>query len=157
VGVATGEVIVGDLIEAEGASEFAALGQTPNLAARLQEQAAAQELVVSDTTHQIAGQLFESKALEQLNLKGFSTPVRAFRISAELSSLQERRRKTLEALMHLIEVQLIDKPMLLIAEDLHWVDPTTEMFLGRIVEIAKNSPINMLLTLARSADARLDA
>lgn len=59
--------------------------------------------------------------------------------------------------MHLIEVQLIDKPMLLIAEDLHWVDPTTEMFLGRIVEIAKNSPINMLLTLARSADARLDA
>jgi hypothetical protein len=90
VGVATGEVIVGDLIEAGGASEFAALGQTPNLAARLQGQAAPQELVVSDTTHRIAGQLFESTALDRLKLKGFSTLVRAFRITAELSSLDRR-------------------------------------------------------------------
>ena len=61
-------------------------------------------------------------------------------------SAEGRRRKTLEALVRLIEIQVVDKPMLLISEDLHWVDPTTEMFLGRIIEIAKNSPISMLLT-----------
>src|SRR3546814_4879251 len=54
IGIATGSVIVGDLVGVGPAQEFAAVGESPNLAARLQALAAPDSVVVDGTTHSLA-------------------------------------------------------------------------------------------------------
>ncbi len=77
VGIATGIVVVGDLI-GEGAAEEAAItGETPNLAARLQEHAAPDSVVIAERTRQLAGQIFEYRNFGALTLKGFAEPLQA--------------------------------------------------------------------------------
>ena len=83
IGVATGQAVVGDLLQAGGVGELAALGQTPNLAARLQGAASANELIVSATTIRLVGTLFETEATGPLDLKGFSEPVAAYRVRSQ--------------------------------------------------------------------------
>jgi class 3 adenylate cyclase len=80
VGIATGQVIVGDIV-GEGASQEAAIvGKAPNLAARLQAIAEPDTVVVDEATHSLAGGLFESINLGAHTLKGFAAPVMAWRI-----------------------------------------------------------------------------
>jgi predicted ATPase len=82
IGIATGQVIVGDLI-GEGASrESAAIGETPNLAARLQGVAEPGSLVIDEVTHSIAAPAFETVA-HTSTLKGFSAPIRYWRVVGE--------------------------------------------------------------------------
>jgi class 3 adenylate cyclase/predicted ATPase len=83
VGIATGHVVVGDVI-GEGASrEEAVVGDVPNLAARLQEIAEPGAVVIAATTRRLVGGLFELGDLGPLRLKGFAEPLTAFRVVGE--------------------------------------------------------------------------
>ena len=78
VGIATGLVVVGDLIGAGAAQEQAVVGETPNLAARLQALAEPGAVVIADGTRRLLGNLFELKDLGARDLKGIAGPVRAW-------------------------------------------------------------------------------
>ena len=78
VGIATGLVVVGDLI-GEGAAKGEVIGETPNLAARLQTLAEPGSVVISRRTRRLIGGLFELADLGAQRLKGFAEPVRAWR------------------------------------------------------------------------------
>ena len=75
IGVATGVVVVGDLVREGVTQENAAIGETTNLAARLQSLAEPNTLVISPDTHRQVGALFEYHDLGQQTLKGFSEPL----------------------------------------------------------------------------------
>ncbi len=78
VGIATGLVVVGDLIGAGAAQEQAVVGETPNLAARLQALAEPGAVVIADGTRRLLGNLFELKDLGAKDLKGITGPARAW-------------------------------------------------------------------------------
>ena len=76
VGVATGLVVVGDLIGSGASQEQAIVGETPNLAARLQGIAEPNEVVIAEDTRKLIGHLFELEDLGATDLKGIAEPVR---------------------------------------------------------------------------------
>jgi class 3 adenylate cyclase len=80
IGIATGPVIVGDQIGEGTASETAVVGETPNLAARLQALAQPNQIVVSAATHAMLGDHFDLEDLGVYELKGFAEPVPAWRV-----------------------------------------------------------------------------
>src|SRR5947208_5763718 len=83
IGIATGLVVVGDLIGAGAAQERGVVGQTPNLAARLQALARPDTLVVAEGTRRQIGTLFEIEDLGPQPLAGFAEPQRAWRVVGE--------------------------------------------------------------------------
>jgi class 3 adenylate cyclase/predicted ATPase len=83
IGVATGLVVVGDLIGSGAAQEQAVVGETPNLAARLQALAEPGSVVVADMTRKLSSGLFEYQDLGAVELKGFFEPMRAWRVLRE--------------------------------------------------------------------------
>ena len=78
VGIATGLVVVGDLIGSGEAQERGIVGDTPNLAARLQGIAEPNMVVIADDTRRLLGNLFELQDLGSKDLKGIAAPVRAW-------------------------------------------------------------------------------
>ncbi|WP_426441987.1 AAA family ATPase [Bradyrhizobium genosp. P] len=78
VGIATGLVVVGDLISAGLAEEQAVIGETPNLAARLQTMAEPGTVVISSSTRRLTGGLFDYSELGTFPLKGFDEPVKVW-------------------------------------------------------------------------------
>jgi class 3 adenylate cyclase len=74
IGVATGLVVVGDLVGSGAAQEQAIVGETPNLAARLQVAAAPSTLVIDLTTRRLLAGLFEYRDLGALEAKGRELP-----------------------------------------------------------------------------------
>ena len=78
VGIATGLVIVGDLIGSGAAQEQAIVGETPNLAARLQGIAEPNMVVIAEGTRKLLGNLFELEDLGAKDLKGIAGPVWAW-------------------------------------------------------------------------------
>jgi tetratricopeptide (TPR) repeat protein len=78
VGIATGLVVVGDLIGSGASQEQAIVGETPNLAARLQGIAQPNSVMISESTRKLVGNLFELEDLGAQNLKGVDGPVRAW-------------------------------------------------------------------------------
>src|SRR5215469_15890846 len=83
IGIATGLVVVGDLIGTGAAREEAVVGETPNLAARLQALAEPNTIVIADSTRRLVGSLFEYQSLGAVELKGLPAPVPAFRVLGE--------------------------------------------------------------------------
>jgi class 3 adenylate cyclase/predicted ATPase len=83
IGIATGLVVVGDLIGAGAAQERGVVGETPNLAARLQALARPGTLVVADSTRRQIGTLFEIEDLGPQPLAGFAEPQTAWRVVGE--------------------------------------------------------------------------
>jgi class 3 adenylate cyclase/predicted ATPase len=83
VGIATGLVVVGDLVGEGAAQEEAVVGETPNLAARLQALAEPGAVVIGEQTRRLIGNLFELEELQRVALRGFATPQRAFRVRGE--------------------------------------------------------------------------
>ena len=83
IGMATGPAIVGDLIGSGASLESAVVGETPNLAARLQSVAEPGTVVVTDATRQLAGRLFEYRDLGLASLKGLGPPVRVWAVLRE--------------------------------------------------------------------------
>jgi class 3 adenylate cyclase len=78
VGIATGLVVVGDLIGAGEAQERGIVGDTPNLAARMQGIAEPNTVVIAETTRKLLGNLFELQDLGAKEVKGIAEPVRAW-------------------------------------------------------------------------------
>jgi len=89
VGIATGVVVVGDLIGEGAAQEEAVVGETPNLAARLQAFAAPGQVVISAGTHRLAEGLFAFHDLGAVALKGFAEPVPAY-VALSATSIESR-------------------------------------------------------------------
>ena len=80
IGIATGPVVVGDIVGKGAAEEAAVVGETPNLAARLQGIAEPDQLVVAASTQKLLGALFDYEDLGTHQLKGLAKPVRAYRV-----------------------------------------------------------------------------
>ena len=78
IGIATGLVVVGDLIGSGASQEQAIVGETPNLAARLQGVAEPNSVVIAESTRKLVGNLFELEVLGAQDLKGIAGPVRAW-------------------------------------------------------------------------------
>jgi class 3 adenylate cyclase len=74
VGIATGLVVVGDLIGSGDTQERDIVGETPNLAARLQSLAEPNMVVIAESTRKLLGTLFELQDLGARDLKGIQTP-----------------------------------------------------------------------------------
>ena len=81
VGIATGLVVVGDLIGSGASQEQAIVGETPNLAARLQGVAEPNRVVIAESTASSLAILFELEDLGAQDLKGIAGPVRAWKAS----------------------------------------------------------------------------
>src|SRR5271170_6952335 len=95
VGIATGLVVVGDLIGSGEAQERGIVGETPNLAARLQGLAEPNMVVIADGTRRLLGNLFELENLGAKDLKGIAGPVRTW--AALRASSAEGRCEALHA------------------------------------------------------------
>jgi len=80
VGIATGTVVVGDLVVEGTAPERAVVGETPNLAARLQSLAEPGQVLIGVSTRRLLGELFELQDLGALAVKGFAQPVQAWQV-----------------------------------------------------------------------------
>ena len=78
VGIATGLVVVGDLIGSGASQEQAIVGETPNLAARLQSIAEPNSVVIAESTRRLLGNLFELQVVQAKDLKGITEPVQAW-------------------------------------------------------------------------------
>src|SRR5688500_16197237 len=83
VGIATGLVFVGKVIGSDGASELSAIGDTPNLAARLQAIAEPDSVVIGEVTHALTKGSFRYADLGPVTLKGFERPVQVWRVLGE--------------------------------------------------------------------------
>jgi len=83
VGIATGLVVVGDFISEGPGHENEVVGETPNLAARLQALAEPDAVVICSETRRLLGDLFECRELAPVRPKGFHTAVRAHQVLGE--------------------------------------------------------------------------
>ena len=82
IGIHTGPVVVGEMGDSDH-QENLAMGETPNLAARLQALAENDAVIISDSTRQLLGQLFDLDPLGAQNLKGIAEPVQVFSVHGE--------------------------------------------------------------------------
>jgi class 3 adenylate cyclase/predicted ATPase len=89
IGVATGLVVVGDLVGSGEAQERGVVGETPNLAARLQGIAAPNTVVIAEGTRRLLGNLFELQDLGAKDLKGIAGPARAS-VALRASTVESR-------------------------------------------------------------------
>jgi class 3 adenylate cyclase len=101
-GIATGLVMVGDLVGEDEAQERAVVGDTPNLAARLQGIAAPGQVVVADTTRRLLGAGFAVVELGWQELKGLDAPVAAFAVLQERSVKSRFEARRLAGLSPLV-------------------------------------------------------
>ncbi len=85
IGVATGVVVVGDLIGSGATQEAAVVGETPNLAARLQALAQPDQLVLPHETRSLLGNIFQLEPLGAQALKGIGEAVEAYAVVGENS------------------------------------------------------------------------
>lgn len=94
IGIATGLVVVGDVSGNGAVKESGVVGETPNLAARLQTLASPGEVIVSGQTRSMIGRVFEFHDLGVRHVRGIDAPVAAFRVMGErsISSRFEARR-----------------------------------------------------------------
>jgi class 3 adenylate cyclase/tetratricopeptide (TPR) repeat protein len=92
LGCHTGLVVVGEVV-GDGRHEMMAAGDTPNIAARLQEMADINTLVVGPLTHQLLGGFFNCRSLGTPPLKGVATPLEVYEVLAESTA-----RSRLEAI-----------------------------------------------------------
>ena len=95
VGIATGVVVVGDLLGSGEAQERGVVGDTPNLAARLQGIAEPDSVIIAEGTRKLVGNLFELVELGPQHLKGLAGPTRVF--VALRPNVQESRFEALHA------------------------------------------------------------
>ena len=80
IGVGTGVVVVGDLVGSGEAQERGVVGETPNLASRLQAAAAPGTIAIDQTTRRLVGGLFEYRDLGGIDAKGFANRVQAYEV-----------------------------------------------------------------------------
>lgn len=81
VGIATGLVVVGETGDGDASSPKSAIGETPNIAARLQALAAPNTVVISPVTMSLAGEAFQYADVGEQNLKGVDEPLHVWRVA----------------------------------------------------------------------------
>ena len=86
IGIATGIVVIGDIVGAGAAREHSIVGDTPNLASRLQALADPNAILIGDNTYRLLARRFDYQNLGDHALKGFATPVRVWRVLREAAS-----------------------------------------------------------------------
>src|SRR5260370_1164149 len=102
VGIAAGLVVVGDLIGEGSAQEQSVVGETPNLAARLQARAGPDAVVIAAGPRRLVGDLFEYRDLGAVEVKGIAGPVPAWQVlrpSAAASRFEALRGSALSRLI----------------------------------------------------------
>lgn len=113
IGIASGLVVVGDLIGEGPAREFALVGDAPNLAARLQALAEPGQILIAPRTRLLLGGLFEFADLGDHDLKGFERPIHVWRVLAPGSASSRFEARTSFELTPLIgrqaELRLLQK------------------------------------------------
>ncbi|HEX6318330.1 MAG TPA: AAA family ATPase [Burkholderiales bacterium] len=134
IGIATGLVVVGDLIGADAAEKQAVVGETPNLAARLQGLASPNSVVISAATRALIGEHFDCAELGSHALHGFADPVRACRV---LAARQGASR--FEAAQPAGLSPLIDREALMAMLRRLWAD--AQQGAGRVVLLAGEAGI----------------
>jgi predicted ATPase/class 3 adenylate cyclase len=94
IGIATSVVVVGDLVGEGSACELSLVGEAPNLAARLQQLAKPEQILVAPSTRRLLGQVFDLADLGEHRLKGFERRIRAWRVlrPSRIASRFEARR-----------------------------------------------------------------
>jgi class 3 adenylate cyclase/predicted ATPase len=102
IGIATGLVVVGDLSGEGALREHAVVGETPNLAARLQTLAEPGTVVVAASTRRLLGDLFHLRDLGQHEVKGIAVPVAAWAVEGVSASESRFEAVRLEGLTDLI-------------------------------------------------------
>jgi predicted ATPase len=110
IGIATGLVVVGDVIGHGAAQEQAVGGETPNLAARLQSFAGPNSILIGPTTRRILGNLFEYQDLGRIEVKGFDAPVQAYQVlrpSSVVSRFEALRTTTTPLVGREEEIELL--------------------------------------------------
>jgi class 3 adenylate cyclase/DNA-binding SARP family transcriptional activator len=101
-GIATGLVVVGEHLGAGDKRQHAAIGETPDLAARLQAMASPGEVVIAASTRRLVGRMFDCRALDAIEVKGLPQPVEAWQVRREtagVSRFEARRTGELSPLM----------------------------------------------------------
>ncbi|MFQ6024647.1 MAG: adenylate/guanylate cyclase domain-containing protein, partial [Acidiferrobacterales bacterium] len=83
IGITTGLVVAGDIGRGERVEQNAIVGETPNIAARLQALAQPNTVLIGASTHRLVEGLFDCDALGAQKLKGISQAVTAYRVHAE--------------------------------------------------------------------------
>jgi predicted ATPase/class 3 adenylate cyclase len=134
VSIATGLVVVGDLIGEGASEEEAVLGETPNLAARLQGLASPNSVVLAAGTRSLIGERFECVDLGTHSLKGFAGPVRAWQARAPRST-----GNRFEVAQRVRATPLVDRE-----ETLHWLRGLwreVECSCGRVAVLAGEAGI----------------
>jgi class 3 adenylate cyclase/predicted ATPase len=86
VGIATGLVVVGELIGHGESLDCPVIGETPNLAARLQSEAPPNGIIIAASTHQLTDGLFDCVKLGRINVKGWAEPVPVWQVRGEGAS-----------------------------------------------------------------------
>ena len=92
IGVMTGPAVVGDIVGEGAAQEATALGEIPNIAARLQSIAEPNQLVIGDTTQRIVDGLFVFEDLGKPELKGVGRAVQSFRVHRATAAIPRQLR-----------------------------------------------------------------
>jgi hypothetical protein len=155
VGIATGLVVVGGEV-----AEHDVTGDTPNLAARLQALAEPDTVVIAASTRRLTCDHFDYRELGDVALKGFDEPVSAWQVLGEsavesrseaqheigLTLLIGRKEKTLAALLAQLDGLTWEQPVLMLFEDLHWIDPTSLELLRAMVDRVQRLPVLLLAT-----------
>ena len=100
-GIATGMVVVGDSAKSRALDQVA-MGPTPNLAARIESQAAANEILISQQTWQIAGHAFNCESRGAHVLKGFNEPQMLYAVNGVRDVVSRFAAKALDAPRYLI-------------------------------------------------------
>lgn len=80
IGIATGRVVVGDLIGEGPARDFAIVGEAPNIASRLQQIAKPNQILVAPHTRRLLGGLFDLEDLGEQEIRGLDQPIRIWRV-----------------------------------------------------------------------------
>lgn len=86
IAIATGLVVVGDLISGDASEEQATVGDTPNLAARLQSLAEPGAVVVASSTRRLLGDLFTFRNLGRREVKGIAEPIAVWAVEGAIAS-----------------------------------------------------------------------
>jgi class 3 adenylate cyclase len=102
IGIATGQVVAGDLEGKGAAEENVIYGDTPNLAARLQSHARPGELLISDKTRKLARDYFEYRDLGKESFKGISEPLQVFAVAGIADAKNRDEAEGLHKSSHLV-------------------------------------------------------
>ena len=122
IGIATGMVVAGDLVGDAAVEKHSLVGEAPNLAARLQGEATAGEVLIAEATARIIGGQFRLENLGARNLKGYDAPIAAYRVLGE-----QRGATRFEAVHGASSLPMISRE----AEIARLVDRATAALLGQ--------------------------